>query len=182
MRGNPEFAYADHKRLIEELLARYRKEHPKLKQLIFRPGTVLVRNTDNSITKLFLGKRILGLRGFDTPFVFIWDQDVTDCVLRGIEEEKEGIFNLAGDGVVTLKDIAALTAKPYIELPLFVFKSALWLMQKLGATPHGPEQVLFLQYRPVLANHKLKSEFGYIPKMTSKEAFLYFWNEEKVAP
>lgn len=41
LRGNPEFAYSDHKRLVEEMLARYRQQHGSLKQLIFRPGTVL---------------------------------------------------------------------------------------------------------------------------------------------
>lgn len=177
LRGNPEFAYADHKRLIEELLARYRQEHPELKQLVFRPGTVLGKGTDNSITKLFRGKRILGIRGYETPFVFIWDQDVAECIVRGLEQRAEGIYNLAGDGVLSLREIAGLTSKPYVQLPLVVFKTALWLLQKLGITPHGPEQTLFLQYRPVLANEKLKQEFGYIPRKTTKETFLYYWNE-----
>ena len=30
LRGNPEFAYSDHKRLVEEMLARHREEHPEL--------------------------------------------------------------------------------------------------------------------------------------------------------
>ncbi|MEB3734422.1 NAD-dependent epimerase/dehydratase family protein [Halopseudomonas pachastrellae] len=45
IRGNREFAYSDHKRQIEELLARCRREHPALTQLIFRPGTVLGTET-----------------------------------------------------------------------------------------------------------------------------------------
>jgi UDP-glucose 4-epimerase len=39
---------------------------------------------------------------------------------------------------------------------------------------HGPEQVDFLRYRPVLANRRLKEEFGYRPVKTSAEAFEYF--------
>ena len=39
---------------------------------------------------------------------------------------------------------------------------------------YGPEQVKFLQYRPVLDNQKLKNEFGHTPVKTSKEAFLYY--------
>lgn len=71
LRGNPEFAYSDHKRLVEEMLAEYRRNHPQLRQLIFRPGTVLGTRTDNQITRLFEGKRLLGVAGSESPFVFI---------------------------------------------------------------------------------------------------------------
>ena len=41
LRGNYEFPYSWHKRLVEERLATFRAEHPELKQLVLRPGTVL---------------------------------------------------------------------------------------------------------------------------------------------
>ncbi len=40
IRGNQEFPYAWHKRVIEEMLATYRKNHPTLKQVIFRVSTL----------------------------------------------------------------------------------------------------------------------------------------------
>jgi len=44
---------------------------------------------------------ILGVAGSDTPFVFIWDEDVVACLERGIHEDRSGIYNLAGDGVIS---------------------------------------------------------------------------------
>ena len=67
LRGNPEFAYSDHKRQVEEMLAQYREAHPGLKQLIFRPGTILGVTADNQITALFDKPVIMGLRGSDSP-------------------------------------------------------------------------------------------------------------------
>jgi UDP-glucose 4-epimerase len=32
----------------------------------------------------------------------------------------------------------------------------------------------FLRYRPVLANRRLKEEFGYQPRYSSREAFMAF--------
>ncbi len=118
LRGNPEFAYSDHKRLVEELLARYRTDHPQLRQLILRPGTILGDKTSNQITNLFEGRFVLGLRGSSAPFVFIWDQDVATCIVRGVLEEKTGIYNLAGDGTLTMSEIAAILGKPYIVVPV----------------------------------------------------------------
>lgn len=174
LRGNEEFAYSHHKRLVEEKLARYRSQHPQLQQLVFRPGTVLGKNVRNQITALFEKKIIVGLRGATSPFVFIWDQDVAACIVKGILENKTGIYNLAGDGVLSMKELAQLLHKPYLSLPVSVVQSGLWLLRKLRLSQYGPEQINFLRYRPVLANQKLKTEFGYLPQLSTREVFEYY--------
>jgi len=182
LRGNEEFAYSYHKRLVEEMLARYRAQHPELQQLIFRPGVVLGKNVNNQITALFEKKFVLGLRGADSPFVFIWDQDVAACLVKGILENKTGIYNLAGDGTLTMREIAAIRQKPFLPLPVSLVKSAFRLLRKLRLSQYGPEQVNFLRYRPVLSNQKLKTEFGYTPQLTSKEVFEYYLSSKSRPP
>ncbi|MCK7548631.1 SDR family oxidoreductase [Marinobacter koreensis] len=173
LRGNPEFAYSDHKRLVEEMLATYRTEHRELQQLIFRPGTVLGAETRNQITGLFLAPRLLAIRGSDSPFVFIWDQDVVAAMEQGIREDRTGRYNMAGDGALTIGDIAKKLDKPLITLPATVVKAGLQVAKWLGK-PVGPEQVNFLRYRPVLSNRRLKEEFGYRLQKTSEETFDHF--------
>ncbi|MCB2186362.1 MAG: SDR family oxidoreductase [Deltaproteobacteria bacterium] len=174
IRGNPEFIYSDHKRQVEELLAAWRQEHPELKQLILRPGTILGATAHNQITALFDGRAVVGLAGAESPFVLIWDQDVVGAILRGIAHDQSGIYNLAGDGILTMRQMAALLGKPYLSLPVGLVKAALALLKKLSLTPYGPEQVNFLRYRPVLANRRLKEEFGYVPQKTTRQVFDYF--------
>lgn len=173
LRGNPEFAYSDHKRLIEEMLAAYRESHPALRQLIFRPGTVLGAETRNQITDLFVAPRVLSLQGSNSPFVFIWDQDVIGAIELGLREDRTGIFNMAGDGALSMSEIATRLNKPLLSLPVWLVKLGLQLAKWRGK-PTGPEQVRFLLYRPVLSNRRLKEEFGYRPSKTSAEAFDYF--------
>lgn len=174
LRGNPEFAYSDHKRLVEELLARWRVEHPELLQLVFRPGTILGRQTKNQITDLFDGRYVLGINGASTPFVIIWDEDVVGAIVRGIHEGGTGIFNLAGDGTLALREIAAMMHKPYVPVPASAIAAALWLLKRFGLSQYGPEQVNFLRYRPVLTNRRLKEDFGYTPRKSTRQAFEYF--------
>ena len=173
LRGNPEFAYSDHKRQIEELLADYRQRHPQLRQLIFRPGTVLGAETRNQITDLFMAPRILALKGSDSPFVFIWDQDVIGAMDMGLRHSKAGIYNMAGDGALNMQEIASRLNKPLRTLPVWLVKIGLQLAQWRGK-PTSPAQVKFLQYRPVLSNRRLKEEFGYPLSKTSAQAFEYF--------
>lgn len=174
LRGNVAFAYADHKRQIEELLAAYRQRQPQLAQLIFRPGTVLGADTSNLITNLFKAKRMLAVRGSDSPFVFIWDEDVARAIEKGIREDRSGIFNLAGDGALTVHQIAAILGKPVRTLPAWLLKTALWGGRRLRVGRYGPEQVNFLRYRPVLSNRRLKEEFGYMPEKTSEQTFRFY--------
>jgi len=181
VRGNREFAYSYHKRLIEEMLAEHRKSHPELEQLIFRPGTIVGENVKSPVTDLFEKKAMLGVLGSDSPFVFIWDQDVVGCIVRGVFGAGTGIFNLAGDGALSPKEIAERLGKPYLPIPAAALRLALGVLRKLGKTQYGPEQVKFLAYRPVLSNRRLKERFGYVPK-TSRDAFeIYVKGREKTA-
>ena len=175
IRGNPEFAYSDHKRQVEELLARHREEHPELEQVIFRPGTILGASVQNQITALFDGRVVLGIRGSDTPFVFIWDQDVVGCLVEAVRGGRAGIYNLAGDGTMSLVEIADVIGKRVVSVPAWLIRGVLGILHPLGLAQYGPEQVDFLRYRPVLSNERLRDQFGYKLRKTSREAFDFFW-------
>jgi UDP-glucose 4-epimerase len=171
VRGNEVFAYSCHKRLVEEMLAEYRTSHPDLEQIVFRIGTILGPTVRNQITDLFEKSKILAIAGSDSPFVFIHDQDVVGAILHGIDSPKTGIFNVAGDGKLTIFEIAQRLGKRCRVLPAGLLQTALWVLKKLNLTQYGPEQLDFLRYRPVLLNTRLKEEFGYTPKLSSAQVF-----------
>lgn len=171
LRGNEVFAYAHHKRLVEEMLAEYRQTHPQLEQVIFRIGTILGATVRNQITDLFEKPRLIAIAGSASPFVFIHDQDVVGAILHGIASPATGAFNVAGDGKLDLCEIAQRLGKRRLVLPAGLLRAALWLLKRLRLTQYGPEQIDFLRYRPVLLNTRLKEVFGYTPKLTSSEVF-----------
>lgn len=175
LRGNESFAYSHHKRLVEEMLAQYRQSHPRLAQTVLRIGTILGERVDNQITALFEKPRLLAIQGSDSPFVFIWDDDVTGAILHALSGQAQtGCFNLAGDGALTIFEIAQRLNKQPRVLTAWLLKSALWLGNRLGVSRYGPEQLDFLRYRPVLLNTALKTRFGYTPGKTSAQAFEAF--------
>jgi UDP-glucose 4-epimerase len=171
VRGNEVFAYSHHKRLVEEMLASLRASEPRLEQVVLRIGTILGERVDNQITALFERPRLLKIRGSSSPFVFVWDTDVVAIICRAVTSPVTGIFNVAGDGTLTVDEIAARLGKPVLTLPEPLLRVALAVGRRLGLTAYGPEQTVFLKHRPVLANDRLKTVFGYTPSRTSAEAF-----------
>lgn len=173
IRGNEELPYARHKRLVEELLARYRASHPELLQLVFRPALVL--GAGGPTMPIFHKRWLVTVAGNGTRFAFVWDEDVVACIVKGIHERKAGIYNLAADGALTMQEIAGITGAQCIPVAAPLLRSALAVLKRLRLSTAGPEQVTFLRYRPVLANTALKRDFGFTPTRSSREVFEAYW-------
>ncbi len=182
LRGNEAFAYSHHKRLVEQMLATWRVAHPGLGQLVLRVGTILGEHTRNQITALFERPGLLAIRGSASPFVFVWDRDVVGAIEHGISTGRDGIYNVAGDGALTIHEIARRLGKRCIELPPSLLRAALAVLHPLGLSRYGPEQVDFLRYRPVLDNRRLKEVFGYVPRLTSADVFELYRRARGLGP
>ncbi len=180
VRGHPAFEYSRNKQQVEELLAGYRERHPELAQLVLRPGTVIGKSTHSPVTAIFEGRFVPGVWGSDAPFVFIWDRDLVNVLVIGVLQKRQGIFNLAGDGALTAREIARRLDKPYLPLPPALLGAALWLLKTLRLSPNGPETLDFLRYRPVLDNRHLQEAFGYRP--VSSAAAFDLWRKDLIAP
>jgi UDP-glucose 4-epimerase len=182
VRGNEEFAYSHHKRLVEEMLADYRRTRPALEQVVFRVGTILGETTRNQITALFERPRLIAIRGSASPFVFIWDRDVAGAIEHAIFDGPPGVYNVAGDGALSIQEIATRLGKRCLSLPPGLLHAVLAVLHPLRLSRYGPEQVNFLRYRPVLDNRRLKEVFGYVPKLTSAEVFELFRKARGLGP
>lgn len=178
IRGNELFPYSWHKRLGEEILAEHRKQNPELKQTIFRVGTVLGSGTKNQITDYFSKPFLIRLKGGESPWVFIWDQDLIQCLAQAVSSGKAGIYNVCGDGSVSPKELSSIMKKRAIAFSPSMLRRIIGFLKKTGLGQYGPEQVLFIQHRPVLNNDKLKSEFGFTPKKASIEVFKNYWENK----
>jgi UDP-glucose 4-epimerase len=172
--GSPEFAYSRHKAAVERIVERARRLHPPLGILLLRPGTIIGAGTDNQITALFTGRVLMTLRETDGPFVFVWDEDVAAIVVEGVLRRRTGTYNVAGDGVMTMRDIAAVEGKRLVRLPAEAVRRGLAVASRFGIGRYGPEQVRFLLHRPVLDNARLRRDFPGLPTKTTREAYEVF--------
>lgn len=178
-KGNQDYFYSAHKAEVEQIMATYRDKHPELKQIVFRPGTILGPDFEGPIVNFFEQKIITGVLGYPGPFNFIWSEDVVDYLIEGLKSDITGQFNIAGDGTLTVKKIAQILEKTYLPLPALLIQAILAVGKPLRLTQYGPEQVKFIKYRPVLSNKKLKTTFKHQPRFTSLQALSQFLAYQK---
>ena len=182
IKGSPHFPYSKHKAQIEKNIELFLSKNPNIKGLILRPGTVLGVNTLGPITDYFQKNLLVGISGYESPFCFILDEDVCSAIVQGCHNlEITGAYNLSGDGVMSLKEIASKLGSKYFSLPRNFMKFAIGVLKTFGLTQYSPYQVDFMCFRPVLDNKKIKKDFQKIPSKTTREVFEIYQSSRKIS-
>jgi UDP-glucose 4-epimerase len=145
----------------------------------FRICSILGENYNNPISRWFKKGKIRGVKGYMSNFSFVWDEDVVGVLKETVLNKRYGIFNISGDGYISLKEIAATLNKPYRGINDALIYRILRLLKRFSISEYKPEHLNFLKYRPVLNNNKYKQFFDYSIKKTSKQAFKFFMINSK---
>jgi hypothetical protein len=147
---------------------------------ILRMCNVLGPGVQTSHTRLFSLPVVPTILGFDPRYQFVHEDDVVEAAAHCLRHECPGIYNVAGDGVLALTEVASLLGKPFapILMPFGTSLSAAALRRVGVKIP--PEMLGQLRFGRGVDNRKLKaSGFGY--RYTSREAVLAFAEHLRLA-
>jgi len=174
LRGNDDFPYARNKRIVEELLASYASEHKTCDVVVLRICNVLGPHVHNAISAGLEAPLILGVRGCDPFLAFTHEDDMDQILYHALSKSVRGIYNVSGEGMLRLSDIARASRRWLLRLPAAVVRFLLNTLFALRILPFGGGQMGFVHYSCVPDITKLKTEFGYTPRFSSEETFLQF--------
>lgn len=158
----------------ENQLMSYQKKHPKSVVTIVRPTTILGPNI-HSYKIDYLNRPVVPtIMGFDPLMQFVHEKDVLNLLIKLVSEDHPGIFNLAGDGVLPLSKAIRLCGKLNMRLDSFTFKTLGQLLWYADLAVAPASHIDFLRYLCIVDNQKIKTEIGFVPEYTSKEALQSF--------
>lgn len=147
------------------------------------------RRTDVDVTTLrfanFLGGGIRGaldglfgmpavptVMGFDPRLQFVHEEDGVEVLLRAATgAAPAGTFNVAGDGVVYLSQCARLAGRPTVPIPSPLVASVASAFRRQHRADVASDQLRFLQHGRGVDTTRLKEEFGYQPRWSTRAAF-----------
>jgi UDP-glucose 4-epimerase len=124
---------------------------------------------------------IPGVLGFDPRLQVIHSEDVVGALTHAVSAELDGVYNVAGDGVLVLSEAASLLGKTLLPvLPPWGAGFAAAQLRRLGLRV-PVELVRQLRHGRGLDNRRLKAS-GYRYHYTSREALIRLRARQRLRP
>ena len=165
----------------EASLNEFAEKNPDVAVTILRFANALGPDVRTSHIDLFSLPAVPMILGFDPRYQFVHEDDVVHALEHAVKNKLPGIYNVAGDGVLALTEVAGLLGKPYAPvLPFWGTGLAASALRRVGVNI-PPEALNQLRFGHGLDNRRLKAtgfDYGY----TSREAVLKLGEHLRLHP
>jgi UDP-glucose 4-epimerase len=173
--GTPFYLYSHHKAEIDRVFQAFQEEHQEIQVTILRGAIVLGPHTRNIVSIMldWPWRRfpwMFQVGGSDPPFQFLSEEDMTEILVRALKAETGGIFNCAGNGTLRYSEVVRASGKRPFQLPAAILYPMTGLLWKLHLAPFPAGILDLIRYPWVADTTRLKTQFGYTPRQTSRDA------------
>jgi UDP-glucose 4-epimerase len=147
----------------------FAEKNPGCAVTILRFANVLGPDVRTSHIDLFSLPAVPMILGFDPRYQFVHEDDVVHALEHAARHGLPGVFNVAGDGVLALSEVAGLLGKPYAPiLPPWGTGLAAAALRRLGVRI-PPEMLAQLRFGRGVDNRRFKAG-GFRYQHTTREA------------
>ncbi len=177
LRPQPDFPYGYDNFLSEQVLQEFAEEHGDTKVTILRTCMVLGPTQGNPVTQGFFKHWMLAAESHNPPLQFVYQDDLARVLDIVIQRGIEGVFNVAGDGIVFYREMAETIKSRVLSLPSFLAYPLVRLTWNLRIQRESTAAGLNLvRYPIVLSTGTLKQATGYRFWHTSMDALMAYAN------
>ena len=165
----------------EGAVADFAERNQRVTVSLLRFANVLGPGVRTSHTAMLDMAVVPTIFGFDPRYQFVHEDDVVAALRHLVDGTVPGIFNVAGDGVLVLTEVAALLGKSYMPiLPPWGTGVAAAGLRRLGL--HLPPEMLGqMRFGRGLDNRKLKAT-GFAYRYTTRESVMALAEAQRLHP
>jgi UDP-glucose 4-epimerase len=165
----------------EASLHEFAEKNPKVAVTILRFANVLGPSVRTSHIGLFSLPVVPMILGFDPRYQFVHEDDVVHALEHAVKQPLAGVYNVAGDGVLALSEVAGLLGKPYAPIiPFWGTGLAAAALRRVGVNI-PPEALNQLRFGRGLDNRRYKAT-GFAYGHTSREAVIKLGEHLRLHP
>ncbi len=157
---------------VEGYVRGFSRRRPDVAVAVLRFANIVGPVVDTPVTRLFCLPALPVPLGHDGRLQFCHEDDCVGATVTAALGRARGTFNVAGDGVLTSQQAAALAGRLVVGVPgPLVNQVGQWL-SRVGGVEADREDYRLLAHGRVLDTRRLREELGYHPTATTREAFL----------
>jgi UDP-glucose 4-epimerase len=165
----------------EELVRDFAVHHPDRTVTVLRFVNALGPGLRTSHMNLLALPFVPAILGFDPRYQFVHEDDMVSALGHAVRHDLPGAFNVAGDGVLALSEVASLLGKQFAPiLPPWGTGLAMSGLRRLGLRT-GPELLRQLRFGRAVDNRRFKAS-GFRYRYTTREAVLKLREMQRLDP
>ncbi|GAA1891915.1 NAD-dependent epimerase/dehydratase family protein [Lapillicoccus jejuensis] len=160
---------------VEGYVRGFSRRRPEVGVAMLRFANVIGPGIRTALTDYFSLPVVPVPFGFDARLQFVHETDATAAMVAATTaDEACGIVNVAGDGVISVLQAAALVGRPVLPLPMAAAGLVGGLARQVGLADFSADQMEFLAHGRGLDTTRMRQVLGFDPTYTTRAAFTAF--------
>ncbi len=176
----PRSGYAKDSVEVEGYVRGFARRRPDVGVTTLRFANFIGPNVRTPFTEYFTLPMVPTVLGFDARLQFIHEDDGMQAVQLATVTDRPGIYNIAGDGVMTLSQAVRRAGGVAAPVPSLAAGPVGSFFRRARLADFSPEQVRFLTFGRAVDTTRARDELGFAPRYSSEEAFAAFLQTRRV--
>ena len=170
-RHAPAHGFAKDATEIEGYVRAFGRRRSDVDLTILRFANFLGGQVQGAFDAMFSLPVVPMVMGFDPRLQFVHEEDGVEVLVRAVTGAPTGTYNVAGDGILYLSQCARLAGRPTAPIPGPLVNAVAGAFRRGRRADVASDQLRFLRYGRCVDTARLRTEFGYTPRWTTREAF-----------
>jgi UDP-glucose 4-epimerase len=179
-RAAPKHGYGKDATEIEGYLRSFARRRPDVDVSILRFANLLGGRVDSAFLSLFSLPVVPRILGYDPRLQFCHEDDAVAVLVKAITEDHPGTYNVAGAGMLYLSQCIRLAGRAPLPVPQPLVAGLANVARRSRRADVSADQLRFLLLGRGVDTTRLRQDFGYTPRYSSRAAFEDFVRRRRI--
>lgn len=157
---------------VEGYVRGFSRRRPDVAVTTLRLANILGPGITTGLKSYFELAVIPTVLGYDPRLQFLHEDDAVAAMHHAVVTPRQGVFNVAGDGVLLLSQAIRRIGKTHVPLPAFMLPTFARAAGPSGRADVSPEAVRLLTYGRCLDTTAMRDHLGFTPVHSTEQALL----------
>jgi UDP-glucose 4-epimerase len=178
----PSSGYAKDSVEVEGYVRGFGRRRPDVQISTLRFTNFIGPRIDTVMTRYFSLPVVPAVFGYDARMQLMHAEDALAVLERATLHDLPGVYNAGGDGVLMLSQAIRRAGRIPLPVPSMMVPMVGTVIRSARLVDFSPDQMRFLNFGRVVDTTRLKQEFGFTPRWSTREAFDDFVNGRGLCP
>ncbi|MBU2488278.1 MAG: NAD-dependent epimerase/dehydratase family protein [Proteobacteria bacterium] len=166
---------------IEKFADRFSRQNESPRLAILRFANILGPQADTPMRRFLTPPVVPTAFGFDPMFQLTHEDDVLAALVHAIKNEVEGVYNVAGAGVMPLSQIMRIGDRTPLPVGSPAIRFGNFLFQKTSFPDSLPLAPEYLKFPHVGETVRMREDLQFVPVRSTRETALDFYEHMRLA-